>query len=128
MNSRIYGPENYINIAKAIEQDKLRLAPMGETVSLLYPAYKGILSFLPFGRTGQIRDIMRNRFFYAFTDVHNFPGDITFYHDFNQLKDRLSNPTQQELEGMLGGKEEKDVIFSDDGLLRMVKGDIKLEN
>ena len=126
MNSKIYGPGSYEDLAEVIEQDGSKLAPMGETVSLMHPAYKGLFSFLPFGRRKQIRKIMTGSFFYAFTDVHNFPGDITFYHDFNQLKDRLLNPTQKELEGMLGSREEKGVVFSDDGLFRMVKGRYKV--
>ena len=126
MNSKIYRQGTYKDLAQVIEQDKSRLSPMGETVSLIHPAYKGFLSFLPFGGKAQIRNVMRNNFFYAFTDVHNFPKDMTFYHDFYQLKDRLSNPTQKELEDMLGSREEKGVVFSDDGLLRMVKGRYKV--
>ena len=55
MKGRIYGNGTYVGLAEVIERDGLKLAPMGETVSLMHPAYKGILSILPFGKRREIR-------------------------------------------------------------------------
>ena len=69
-----------------------------------------------------VKVIMKNNMLITYTDLHYFPRDIIFYHDPQTLADRIKNPTQKQLEEMLGSRQEDKVVFSDDESLRLVQG------
>ena len=85
-----YGSANQIEVANSIEKDGLVLSNQGQNVSLVCAIF------------GDIKAVERNNILWSYTDVHYFPKDIRFYHDFSSLSNRLKNPTRKQLESMLG--------------------------
>jgi len=127
------------------EELKVRVPSMGELVSLLHQVYTKD------GGEGEFKDIKRcveEGGVWGFTDVYDFPKDsVRFYYDrdvpgtegrelirlFQEIDScswngwigsyNLSSHHKKYLEEMLGCREEREVVFSDDGFLRMVRGD-----
>jgi hypothetical protein len=118
---------NYFNLAKKIDDRGLKRPTMAETASLVKYGYANSDDIAE-----NIRETMKSNYFYTFNGILYTPNGVLFQdnpefpEDAQTANDLSMN--EQDLISRLGSKEEKGIVFSEDGKTRFLKGyDFKRE-
>ncbi len=79
-----YGPDTYANVKEAIEQDNLKPATMAETASLVHSAFNSDDEY-----SEEIKQIMKDRYFWAFTGNLYLPNKGAYIQDNPETRDGM---------------------------------------
>lgn len=77
-----YGPNTYVNVGTQIEQNRLARPTMAETASLFHVAFNSDDKY-----SEEIRDIMKNRWLWAFTGNLYVPNKGVYVQDYPEIRD-----------------------------------------
>jgi len=115
------GPDIYTNVKEAIVQDNLKPATMAETIYLLHSAFNSGDKY-----SDEIRDLVKHRYIWSFIRSRHFTNKGVFVYDEDDHEIFGDLPLNQ-LEQLLGQKEENSEVYSGDRTLRFVPFGYQIE-
>ena len=113
---------NYFDLPRQIPSEQR--PTMAETASLVYDAYKNPNDDKAI--SDEIKSIMKNDLFYTFNGLLYTPSGVYIQDNPKLLENAKTNDdlrmSEKDLQSRLSSKEEKGIVFSEDGSVRFLKG------
>lgn len=91
-----YGPGTYAQVGEQIQKEGLARPTMAQTVSLVHTAFNSDDKY-----SKEIKDIMRNKWLWAYTGILYVPNKGAYIQDDPQIKNAMPYMDQNELERKL---------------------------